>query len=145
MRTRTLGRTGLQVSEIGFGAWGIGGKQWLNGSDEESLAALRRAIELGINLIDTAFAYNEGHSERLIAQVADALQYAHRQGIQHRDIKPANLILDPYGTVWVTDFGLAKSADADDLTNTGDVLGTLRYMAPERFEGLGDERADVYR
>lgn len=69
MRTRTLGRTGLSVSEIGFGAWGIGGKQWLNGSDEESLQALRRAIELGINLIDTAFAYNEGHSERLIAQV----------------------------------------------------------------------------
>jgi aryl-alcohol dehydrogenase-like predicted oxidoreductase len=70
MRTRTLGRTGLQVSEIGFGAWGIGGKQWLNGSDEESLQALRRAIELGIDFIDTAFAYNEGHSERLIAQVA---------------------------------------------------------------------------
>ena len=70
MRTRTLGRTGLAVSEMGFGAWGIGGKQWMNGSDEESLQALRRAIELGINLIDTAFAYNEGHSERLIAQIA---------------------------------------------------------------------------
>ncbi|HEU0119279.1 MAG TPA: aldo/keto reductase [Bryobacteraceae bacterium] len=69
MRTRTLGRTGLAVSEIGFGAWGIGGKQWMNGSDEESLQALRRAIGLGINFIDTAFAYNEGHSERLIAQV----------------------------------------------------------------------------
>jgi len=69
MRTRTLGRTGLAVSEIGFGAWGIGGKQWMNGSDEESLQALRRAIELGINVIDTAFAYNEGHSERLIAQI----------------------------------------------------------------------------
>lgn len=69
MRTRTLGRTGLAVSEIGFGAWGIGGKQWMNGSDEESLQALRLATELGINLIDTAFAYNEGHSERLIAQV----------------------------------------------------------------------------
>lgn len=69
MRTRTLGRTGLAVSEIGFGAWGIGGKQWMNGSDGESLAALRRAIDLGINLIDTAFAYNEGHSERLIAEV----------------------------------------------------------------------------
>ena len=69
MKTRRLGRTGLAVSEIGFGAWGIGGKQWLNGSDEESLGALRRAIELGINFIDTAFAYNEGHSERLIAQV----------------------------------------------------------------------------
>jgi aryl-alcohol dehydrogenase-like predicted oxidoreductase len=69
MRTRTLGRTGLAVSEIGFGGWGIGGKQWMNGSDEESIGALRRAIELGINLIDTAFAYNEGHSERLISQV----------------------------------------------------------------------------
>jgi aryl-alcohol dehydrogenase-like predicted oxidoreductase len=69
MRYRTLGRTGLEVSEIGFGAWGIGGKQWQNGSDEESLAALRKAIESGINLIDTAYAYNEGHSEQLIAQV----------------------------------------------------------------------------
>jgi len=48
---------------------GIGGKQWLNGSDAESMDALRRAIELGINLIDTAFAYNEGHSEQLIAKV----------------------------------------------------------------------------
>lgn len=65
---RTLGRTGLRVSEIGFGAWGIGGRQWLGGSDTDSLAALRRALELGINFIDTALAYNEGHSERLIAQ-----------------------------------------------------------------------------
>jgi len=63
----------LAVSEIGFGAWGIGGKQWMNGSDAESLQALRRAMELGINFIDTAFAYNEGHSERLIAEaVKDA-------------------------------------------------------------------------
>jgi len=69
MRTRTLGRTGLAVSEIGFGAWGIGGKQWLNGSDADSLDALHRAIELGINLVDTAFAYNEGHSVQLIADV----------------------------------------------------------------------------
>lgn len=69
MRYRTLGRTGLKVSEVGFGAWGIGGKQWLNGSDEESLKALRHAIESGINFIDTAYAYNEGHSEQLIAQI----------------------------------------------------------------------------
>lgn len=68
MRTRKLGRTGLQVSEVGFGAWGIGGRQWMNGSDEESMAALNRAIELGINLLDTAYAYNEGHSEKLIAK-----------------------------------------------------------------------------
>jgi serine/threonine protein kinase/WD40 repeat protein len=81
---------------------------------------------------------------RLTAQVADALAYAHSQGILHRDIKPANLLLDLHGTVWVTDFGLAKSTDADDLTHAGDVIGTLRYMAPERFDGQGDQRADVY-
>jgi len=69
MDYRTLGRTGLKVSEIGYGAWGIGGKQWLGGRDGESLAALRRAIALGLNLIDTALAYGDGHSERLTGQV----------------------------------------------------------------------------
>jgi aryl-alcohol dehydrogenase-like predicted oxidoreductase len=69
MRYRKLGRTGFEVSEIGYGAWGIGGHQWLGGSDDESLKALRRAIELGVNLIDTALAYGEGHSERLVGQV----------------------------------------------------------------------------
>jgi serine/threonine protein kinase/WD40 repeat protein len=81
---------------------------------------------------------------RVGAQAADALAYAHAQGVLHRDVKPANLLLDLQGTVWVTDFGLAKSADADDLTHAGDVVGTLRYLAPERFEGAGDHRADVY-
>jgi aryl-alcohol dehydrogenase-like predicted oxidoreductase len=69
MRYRKLGRTNLEVSEIGFGAWGIGGKQWLGGSDEEALRALRRAVELGLNFIDTALAYGDGHSERLVGQV----------------------------------------------------------------------------
>jgi WD40 repeat protein/serine/threonine protein kinase len=77
-------------------------------------------------------------------QVAQALEYAHKQGIKHRDIKPSNLLLDTQGTVWVTDFGLAKADDQQNLTHTGDILGTLRYMPPEAFEGRSDARSDVY-
>jgi serine/threonine protein kinase len=81
---------------------------------------------------------------RIGVQVADALAHAHRQGILHRDIKPSNLLLDPQGTVWVTDFGLAKADDSAALTNTGDVVGTLRYMPPERFDGLSLPQGDLY-
>ena len=79
-------------------------------------------------------------------QVADALDYAHKQGVLHRDVKPSNLLLDLRGTVWVTDFGLAKVAGpgAENLTHTGDILGTLRYMPAEAFEGKSDARSDVY-
>jgi serine/threonine protein kinase len=77
-------------------------------------------------------------------QVAEALQYAHEQGALHRDIKPANLLLDGRGTVWVTDFGLAKLLEHDNLTSTGDVVGTLQYMAPESIHGQFDARSDVY-
>jgi WD40 repeat protein/serine/threonine protein kinase len=77
-------------------------------------------------------------------QVAEALEYAHKQGILHRDVKPSNLLLDTQGTVWVTDFGLAKADDQQNLTHTGDILGTVRYMPPEAFEGRSDARSDVY-
>ena len=72
MQYRKLGRTNLEVGDIGYGAWGIGGKQWLGGTDDESVLALRRAIELGVNLIDTALAYGDGHSERLVGEVVRA-------------------------------------------------------------------------
>lgn len=76
-------------------------------------------------------------------QAAQGLAYAHARGVLHRDIKPSNLLLDIAGVVWITDFGLAKFED-DGLTAAGDIIGTVRYMAPERFDGEGDHRADVY-
>jgi aryl-alcohol dehydrogenase-like predicted oxidoreductase len=70
MNYRTLGRTGIEVSEISYGAWGIGGVQWTGGSDDEAHRALHRALDLGVNFIDTALAYGAGHSEQLVGAVA---------------------------------------------------------------------------
>ena len=87
------------------------------------------------------------HVARWIADAADALHYAHGQGIIHRDIKPANLILSVDGRVMVADFGLAKSSDDQSVTITGSLLGTLRYVSPEQAMAKRvrvDHRTDVY-
>jgi autotransporter-associated beta strand protein len=126
-------------------------------SDSEALRAHAETIQYGSG--STISAVLPGQSELSSAetnrsgyfqsvahiglQTARALSYAHARGIIHRDIKPSNLLLDSAGTVWVTDFGLAKTGD-EAMTHTGDILGTIRYMSPERFRGQCDVRADVY-
>jgi WD40 repeat protein len=104
---------------------------------------LRRGQQESPSLSGSARHYWGGVA-RIGIQVAEALQYSHGQGVLHRDIKPSNLLLDLHGAVWVADFGLAKLDDNADLTHSGDVVGTWRYMAPERFRGESDARSDVY-
>lgn len=68
MYYRELGKTGLRISEVGYGAWGIGGTMWIGAEDDESLAALNKAFDLGVNFVDTALGYGDGHSEQVVGQ-----------------------------------------------------------------------------
>jgi hypothetical protein len=93
-----------------------------------SAAWFRRVAELGV-------------------QAAEGLAYAHARGVIHRDIKPSNLLLDERGVLWITDFGLARRADDPDLTHSGALVGTPRYMSPEQAQAARqpvDHRTDVY-
>jgi serine/threonine protein kinase len=91
-----------------------------------------------------------GHFRRLAVlavQAAEALDHAHQAGVVHRDVKPGNLLLDSGGKLWVTDFGLAHVQSGANLTVTGDLVGTLRYMSPEQALArrvVIDHRTDVY-
>ena len=89
MHYRKLGTTEAEVSELGFGAWGIGGKQWQGGTDDESLRALKRSFELGVNFIDTALAYGDGHSERLVGK---AVREGYRKVYVATKIPPKNRV-----------------------------------------------------
>jgi predicted Ser/Thr protein kinase len=81
----------------------------------------------------------------VIAQLASALEYAHRRGVVHRDIKPENVLIDGHGWIWLSDFGIAKAFGAVPLTHTGGTLGTPSYMSPEQCLGQTlDARADQY-
>jgi WD40 repeat protein len=104
----------------------------------------------GVTLSDVLTAKRPGFREapELIARLADALEYAHSQGVVHRDVKPSNVLLAEDGTAFLTDFGLAKRDTAEaTMTVEGQVLGTPAYMSPEQARGEGhavDGRADVY-
>jgi len=81
---------------------------------------------------------------RIGRDAARALECAHAQGTLHRDVKPANIMLDRTGHVWITDFGLAQALEAEDTATRSNVAGTLRYLPPERFQGISEVRGDIY-
>jgi WD40 repeat protein/serine/threonine protein kinase len=114
-------------------------------SDSPASDSLGLSVPTGTSSLDRLGQPTYARSvARIGLQAAEGLAYAHGQGILHRDIKPSNLLLDAQGIVWITDFGLAKATTDTDLTHTGDIIGTIRYMAPERFQGRCDSRSDVY-
>lgn len=125
MNYRQLGRTGIEVSEIDYGAWGIGKDAWLGAEDDESLKALNRAIDLGLTFIDTALAYGDGHSERLVGQIIKE----RGEGI-HIATK-----IPPKNGVWPAPEGLHP-----DETFPGDYV---RECTEQSLENLGVDSVDV--
>jgi aryl-alcohol dehydrogenase-like predicted oxidoreductase len=125
MEYRTLGRTGIEVSEIGYGAWGIGGAQWGGADDDESIAALNHAIDLGLSFIDTALAYGAGRSERLVGQVV---------GGRSETIHVATKV-PPQNRIW----------PAPDDARVEDVFpaGHVRRCAQRSLANLGLDTIDV--
>lgn len=121
MRTRPLGRTGLHVSEVGFGAWAIGGQAFGPTDDRESVTALRRALDLGVNFIDTADTYGDGRSERLVAQAIagrrEAVIVATKVGNNFYEGPPRKDFSDRY----------------------------LRFAVEKSLERLGTDRIDLYQ
>lgn len=144
MEYRDLGRTGWRVSAVGFGAWAIGGDAWGRADDRESLASLHRAVDLGVNFIDTADVYGDGHSERLVARLVrerpgESLVVATKAG---RRLNPH--VAAGYDRANLTAFverSLANlGTDAVDLLQLHCPPGEVYHM-PEVFGILDDLRA----
>lgn len=116
--------------------------QTTSSSDDSTLAdqIIRKWTRLRVEEPDQYFR----QMARLIANIGNALGHAHAHGILHRDVKPSNLLLDDEGVIWITDFGLARMSEEADLTQTGQMVGTLRYLAPERLRKREDHYSDQY-
>jgi serine/threonine protein kinase len=124
---------------------------WPEKSGSQRFSNTAAASDLGIPAVVPMRASETADHIRVVArlakQAAQALHAAHEYGVVHRDVKPSNLLLDDQGKLWVTDFGLARCREQQGLTQTGDVLGTMRYMSPEQALGqaaLIDQRTDIY-
>jgi len=126
MQYRKLGRTGLSVSEVGYGAWGISGAQWIGAQDEESIRALKAAHEAGVNFFDTALAYGDGHSEQLISRAFGT----------SNDVIIASKV-PPKNYIWPAE----KGSKLQDVFPREYVLAAL----DQSLKNLGREQIDVYQ
>ena len=122
MQLRRLGRTGLQVSEIGFGAWGIGGTMWIGATQDESMKALHTAVDLGVNFIDTALVYGMGRSEKLVGQLV-------------RERKETLLVatkVPPQNGTWPAEAGVPVAQVFPGAHVTASAEKSLRNLGPAR-------------
>jgi len=126
MITRPLGRTGLQVSEVGYGAWGIGASQWIGARDDESLRALHRAVDLGVNFIDTALAYGDGHSETLVGRLLR----------ERRETVYVATKVPPRNAVWPAPRGVPVSENYPAAHIATSAERSLRHLGVERIDLL---------
>jgi tetratricopeptide (TPR) repeat protein len=112
----------------------------------KSSIATGPALELGSSALGSGGSYFDAVA-RMVADVADALEHAHRNGVIHRDVKPSNLLLAPNGRLSVNDFGLARMLEQPGMTMTGEFVGTPAYMSPEQIAAGRtplDHRSDIY-
>ena len=119
-----------------------------SGVEEERIPASETQPVAALSTVPNTNAHESFRSAaKLVMQAAQALDYAHQNGIVHRDVKPGNLLVDAEGKLYVTDFGLARIETEAGMTMTGDLLGTLAYMSPEQALAkrvVVDHRTDIY-
>lgn len=124
MEQRSFGRTGWSVSEVGYGMWGMG--SWSGSDDEQSLASLERAVDLGCNLFDTAWAYGQGHSERLLGRLLE--------------LRPASRL---YGATKVPPKNMKWPASADSRLEDSYPPDHIREFAEKSLENIGVGTLDL--